>query len=456
MATALDQIVDVVITQQTSAVPQAGFGVPLIVGPTGFTNSDLIRYYTAPAAMLTDGFTTSSPEYLYAVEATEQALSPLTFAVGKRLAAVAQVETYAVSTLAASHLYQFTLNGSVISYTSGLSDTEQVILAGLLADIAVEFPTNPPVSGVVTGTGPGALLTLTSTAPGAGYTSSAVDVDLTNAHITANHGIQDDLANILNQSNGNNWYGLVLCSNDDNDILQAAAYIETLKKIFVAASNDAAIVTTSTTDLASKLHGKSYKRTALLFSPGSYNQGIDAAWVGGQLPQVPGSSTWKFKQLVGISPDYFTANQRAILIGSPGVSTGKTVNIYETVGGVNITEEGWMVGGQFIDITVGLDWLQSTIQTNVYAQLVNNPKIPYTDKGLAVIENALRQSLQQASDDGGTGLLDHTTITVTSVPVSTIPANIRAQRILPLGALSFQARLTGAFHFVNINGIVTV
>lgn len=457
MATALDQIVNVQITQETQAVPQAGFGIPLIVGPTGFDNSDVLRYYSSPQAMLADGFTTSDPEYIYAVEAFEQALSPTQVGIGKRTTAVAQVDTLAVSTLSTTHLYTLQIDLVVVSYQAVGGDTQQVILAGLLADIATVFPSGAPVTGVVTGTGSGALLTLTASVPGNGVSYSAIDADLTHVAVTPNHGIADDLLAIIDVPNiGNLWYGLALCSNTDADILQAASFIETLQKIFIAASADSAIATTSTTDLASILHGKGYKRTALVFSLASANMGMDAAWLGGQLPQVPGASTWKFKQLAGISPDSYTAAKKAILTGVPGISTGKTVNIYETVGGVNITEEGWMVGGQFIDITVGIDWLVSTMQANVYANLVNNPKIPYTDKGVAVIKAAVQQTLKQGSDEGGTGLIDATSISISVVPVSSIPANTRAERILPANSIVFSCRLTGAFHFIVINGIVTV
>jgi hypothetical protein len=44
-----------------------------------------------------------------------------------------------------------------------------------------------------------------------------------------------------------------------------------------------------------------------------------------------------------------------------------------------------MVSGRYIDITVGIDWFTATLQTNVFALLVSNPKIPYTDQGAAVV-----------------------------------------------------------------------
>jgi hypothetical protein len=274
---------------------------------------------------------------------------------------------------------------------------------------------------------------------------------LTQANVTPNNGIVNDMLNIINENNL--WYGVALCANDDADIEQLSAFIETLKKIYIAVSADAAIPTSSTTDLASYLNGKAYKRTALMYTAISAALGIEAAWMGGQLPAVPGSNNWAFKTLVGISPDVLTATQQAILIGDPVAQVaGKNVNIYQTVGGVNITEMGTMVGGQYIDITIGIDWLQSTLQTNIYAQLVNAAKIPYTDKGTSVLISAVKAAIDQGITNG---LIDgNSPITITAPPVSSVSANQRANRVAP--TISFSCRLAGAFNAVQVQGIVTV
>lgn len=449
----LDQIVQINISQETAAVAQIGFGTPLIVGPNA---PRTLTYYTSPAGMLTDGFTADDPEYIYALTTTGQALTPTQFGVGLREVAVAQVSTITVNTAVASTVYNGAIGGVAWTYTSGSgSPTTSEIATGIAAAITTLIGSTL-AQILVTAVAGSAIVTLTGI-PGLAFTNTIVGSNMAVATTTPAYGIQTDINAILNADGGNLWYGMCLVGNQDYDILQTAALIETLNNIFIAASGDSGIVNSAvTTDIASILQGKAYTRTALMYSANSYNLGMDAAWLGGQLPQVPGSSTWKFKQLVGIDPDTYTANQRNTLIGVPGASVGKGVNIYEAVGGVNITEEGWMCGGQFIDVTVGIDWLKANLQTQIFTQLVNNPKIPYSDKGVGVIENVVRQVLKQGSDDGGTGLIDSTTIVISVVPVASIPQNTRAQRILPAGAITFTCRLTGAFHFIVIQGTVTV
>ena len=448
---ALDTLINVNISQQTSTVPTASFQIPLIIGSSMTGWADYVHSYTSPASMLDDGFTTSSPEYLYAEELYEQAQSPSEFYVGKRTAAVAQVNTLAVATLSSGHDYEFTLNGQLIAYTASGGDTQQSILTALLAAIATAFPLSNPVNGVVAGTGSGALLTLTSAVAGQGVSYTLVDSELTLASVTANNGIVDDVLKIINQDS--TWYGIVLCSDADNDILQLAAFVEGVKKIFIATSQDSAIATSSTTDIASVLKGKSYKRTALLFSPASFNLGIDSAWMGGQLPATPGSNNWAYKTLVGISPDKLSDTQRSICIGDPvaGIA-GKNVNIFTTVGGVNITQMGVMVGGQYIDITIGIDWLQSTIQSNIYTALTQSSKIPYTDKGTSILISAVKSAIDQGVVNG---FIDGASpISIIAPPVLSVPSSQRANRIAP--TISFSCRLAGAYNAVVVSGTVTV
>lgn len=451
---AIDQIIKINISQQTQAVAQASFSIPLIVGPTVPDDASVADVYTSPEAMLANGYTTSSPEYIYALELYEQPLTPTEFVVGLRTTAIAQVDTIVVGSLVGvpGHVYHFTINGVVVSYTSQVSDSYAQIIAGLNAAYATAFPTNAPTTNVVSGSGSGTTLTLTSVTPGANVLYSAVDSELTHVLVTANNGIQDDINKIIAANNA--WYGMCICEATDADILQAAALIEALKKIYIAVSDTAAIAQNVSTDVGSVLKSKSYKRTGLIFTAADFvNEGKDAAWLGGQLPQVPGSNNWAFKTLFGCTVDVLTDNQQSILIGDPVAGVpGKNVNIYQTVGGQNITEMGTMAGGQFIDVTVGVDWLQATLQTNLFSALVNSNKIPYTDNGTTVLISAVKSAIDQGVANG---LIDgNSPITISAPQVLSVPQNQRAQRIAP--TISFSCRLAGAYNAIVISGTVTV
>lgn len=418
--------------------------------PTTFT--DVIRAYaggqTGLAAMVADGFLVTDPEYIRAEELIEQALVPPSWFVASNSASVAQVDTIAVATAVMSHPYVFSLNGTVISYTS-TDTTQQDILNGLLTAIGTAFPSGAPVTGAVSGTGMSALLTLTSSVPGQAVTYTAVDVDLTHSNTTVNHSIVTDIQQA--QLQNDTWYGTAICSNTDGDLEQVGAYTETQFKIFGGVTNTAAVATSSTTDVASIMGSKSYKRTFLVFT-NEPTEGKEAAWLGGQLPSTPGSSNWAYKKMAGCTPDQLSTSQQQALIGIPetGIS-GKNVNIYQIVGGAPITQMGWMIGGQFIDVTVGVDWLKSTIQTNIFQLLATQPKIPYTDIGVASIIQQVRAAIDQGILNE---LIDGTSpITITAQAVATVAATQRQQRVSP--TINFSCRLAGALNAVVVNGTLT-
>lgn len=433
-------------TQATMSQNAAGTHVS-----ESLTFKDVARAYTSLSAMTADGFQTSDPEYIRSAEFIEQTLVPVQWIVGSYSASVAQVDNLTVNSLTGvpGHVYSFKINGQLVTYTSQGGDAQQNILDGLNAALALLAV--PPATGVRTGTGGSANLALTSVTPGVALTYTAIDSELTVANVTPNHTITTDIAQA--QVQNNSWYGCCICSNADGDITQVAAFIESQVKIFGAASNEQAIGTSSTTDLGSVLKAASYKRTFLFFSPNGYQQGIEAALMGGQLPAVPGSNNWAFKTLSGITVDTLTATQAQNCIGIPEAGTaGKNVNIYQTVGGVNVTQMGTMAGGQYIDITVGLDWLKSTLQTNIFAALVNAQKIPYTDAGTGILISAVRAAIDQGVANG---LIDGASaITITAPLVLSVSANQRANRIAP--TISFSCRLQGAFNAVIVNGTVTV
>src|SRR5881392_2739251 len=59
----LNDVVRVVITASTRAIAQPGFGLPLILGMAQPLGSDRFRLYGSPDAMVSDGYSSSTPEY---------------------------------------------------------------------------------------------------------------------------------------------------------------------------------------------------------------------------------------------------------------------------------------------------------------------------------------------------------------------------------------------------------
>jgi hypothetical protein len=341
----IEQIVNVQISRETTAVSRAGFGVPMFLHEHS-EFAERIRYYTSLSAVEAD-FVAGTEAYKAAQAAFGQEFAPTRFAVGRR-------------------------------------------------DVAE-------------------------------------DADVALAAI---------------QQENDDWYCILSESRVVADILAIAAWTEAQRKIYIACSEDADVLTAVGTDIASQLKDLNYARTAFLWSD---DQDLypEAAWAGLMLTfdaDAPnGHPTWAFKTLAGISADNHTDTEITNL-------KSKNANYYVEIGGVDITLDGKMAVGEWIDIIRGVDWLQARLEERVYSKLVNLPKIPYTDPGLAIIEAEIRAQLDAAITVGYIAADPEYTVTIPLV--ADISANDKALRTVT--GIQFKATVSGAVHIVNIQGTVTV
>ena len=76
-------------------------------------------------------------------------------------------------------------------------------------------------------------------------------------------------------------------------------------------------------------------------------------------------------------------------------------NFVLTVASKNITQGGKTNGGEWIDVIRFRDWLQNDMQVRIVNLLIVNPKIPYTDAGIGLVENQMLASLKDGQKYGG-------------------------------------------------------
>jgi len=82
---------------------------------------------------------------------------------------------------------------------------------------------------------------------------------------------------------------------------------------------------------------------------------------------------------------------------------GNNGNIYVSIGGGGTTLYGTTPAGDYIDNTIFLDWLASTIQTNLITIETDplNLKVPYTNAGIGMIESGISAAFKQGQTNGG-------------------------------------------------------
>ena len=135
-------------------------------------------------------------------------------------------------------------------------------------------------------------------------------------------------------------------------------------------------------------------------------------------------------------------------------------NFVLTVASKNITQGGKTNGGEWIDVIRFRDWLQNDMQVRIVNLLIVNPKIPYTDAGIGLVENQMLASLKDGQKYGGVAPTEYDADGnenpgyVTSVPLaSEISSTQKASRTLT--DCKFSARLAGAIHVVEVKGCLT-
>lgn len=274
-----------------------------------------------------------------------------------------------------------------------------------------------------------------------------IDQGLIISDYLASAQVEDDLTAINNANN--TWYGLISTSRTPADVLAIADWVEARVKLFGTASSDSTIIDvpagTDLTSIAARLNQGGYARTFVMYHQDADYDFPEAAWMGRVLPLIPGSETWKFKTLNSISYSNLTTTQS-------NTTLDKKANTYEFVGGVGITANGTVAEGEYIDIIRGIDWLSSRIQEYVFAVLVKNPKVPYTDAGIATIQAEVMRALSQGVSND---LLTDDPAPIVTVPrASEVPAADKANRILR--DVRFTATLSGAIHAIIVRGTVSV
>lgn len=427
--TTLNDILEINISRETTAVSRAAFNIPLFLA-THTNFSERARTYNSLTAVGGD-FSSSSNVYKAASKLFGQTLKPPSIVVGRRN--VANV-VGSITTLANSTVYKLILNGITLSITSDSTATAIEIVAALKS--AFNVAAIPGLSMVDHLDGSFNV----STSGTAWSITSTSNITLVNDVVT------ETLADALIAIDQENdvWYALTMESHIDADILAIASSIEAMNKIFITSSSSSAIKTSATTDVASLLNSHGYQRTALLYSAVADTEFPECAWVGGQLPYTPGSNTWKFKPLAGVARDRLSATES-------GYIKAKNCNSYESVGGVNMVSEGQMAGGEFIDIMIGVDWTKARMSERIYSRLVNLAKIPFTNPGFTIVENEIRAVLAEGIKNG---LFAASPAPTVSMPNAvTMDPNLRILRRLE--GITFTARLAGAVHFVSVFGTVS-
>jgi hypothetical protein len=336
--------------------------------------------------------------------------------------------------------YAFRINGRDLTATVAAAGT----VANACTAIATAITTATPPLGV-TATATATDVTVTSSVVGARFSFSCSTKNIGYLESTAEPtpGVEEDLNTI--RAYDQDWYGLVIDATGPSEILAAANWAETNTVMFWPTTSDSDCLTAATTDIGTQLKASSLQRTFSTWHGRAGEQWAGAAWLGKMLPKTPGAANWANKSLALVDMSGLDDTQRGHL-------RSKNVNYYVPIKGVGFTLDGRAAGGRFADIVQGTDWFEARLEERIVALLANNDKVPYTDKGIALIRAQVDAQILEAIT---ATIADGDQDWWSAAPaVADVAPSDKIARILR--NVKFQFVLQGAINKVLINGTVLV
>lgn len=266
----------------------------------------------------------------------------------------------------------------------------------------------------------------------------------------------EDISSTLQQADSESgFYGFCLVGFDEaEDIQNAAEWAEEHEKLFGFNYSD--IEECPITD-------KKYYRTFGLFSGKAdgydeenqpeQNQFAALGLMAKCFGYNPGSETWHLKDITGVVPSVLNDNEKDDLAKA-------NVSKYLTFAGSDVTIGGMVLAGEWIDVIRFRDWLKSNIQKRVFHVMKSNPKVPFSDSGIGLIEGAVEAALLEGQTVGGIAQSEYDDygnetpgFTVKAPKASEFTEAERKSR--KATGFRYSAKLAGAIHLAEISGYLT-
>lgn len=466
----LNIIADVTVITSSPQVSSPTFNTGLIVGPTPVIPSNgpnsRVRIYlssTFSAAMQTDGFVDTDPEFIAAGMYFSQSPAPQQLAVGRQ-------DLTAIAT-AIPHTGSGGLGYAVGDF---VTPTQSGAGFGVLRVATVG------AGGAVTaltvfsqGTGFSIAASLPTTTTGAG---TGLLVDITAIGESCLQAVQ------ACRTANSQWYPCMVTSALAADHIAISAFVlSQVGTLYMGNSEEVDVQNGVPGNTFLTIYGAASKRTWMQWASTQGGliptQAFFTAAVMGQMmasnTQLANSSfTEKFSggvPLVGVFVEPNLTTDQVNFIEGTTTALGPNGNLYLNYGDAfNVLEQGTMMAPNvFFDQVLGLDVLSSNIQFAIMDLLTSIPKVPQTDAGQQLLVQAVESALITSAATGfiATGVWEGQTI-LGLTPGTSLPTGFMVLTPLykTLSQAQIQARqappifiaiiLAGAVHFVTVEVLV--
>lgn len=273
---------------------------------------------------------------------------------------------------------------------------------------------------------------------------------------------------IFTQKNAPKHIALCAVTGSATEALDDAALISKNWRQLIVIADEAEYVSTvsSVSAAVELLDGKMYfanldtndetavgvtglRRTVLFYVDATAEVPVPvAALVGEAAGREAGSFSYKNLMLSGIAAQELTDAEVDAIHKKGGIT-------YIAKAGDNVTSEGKVVGGEYIDVMDSEDWIIQQLTYKTQKVLNTSAKVPYDNNGISLLESVAEDVLQTAYNKGmiATDADGNPDYSVDYAKREETTEEDRSSRKY-LGG-NFRFALAGAIHEVEINGTIT-
>lgn len=440
-------IVNVDIALQTSALSRAGFGTPIFTAPHRY----FIERVRAYGSIVEAEVDVPTGTVTHAALSAYFAQSP-----SVPLVKVGRVEADLTITpidVSDGSIHSFTITVAAatldVSYTAGAIETEEDVVDAFVSAITGDVDVNAVVTAAKVGVAAAAVLTLIPTGTEAFSVTSLISV--TEAATATETG---DATISAISAEDDDWYFYTSSDHSETWVLATATAIEARKKLYFFSTQEAGSLTAlaaPATDIIGKVADLNYLRSVSYWHHTADASFPECAFAGYNAPFDAGSISWSNLQLNGVSAAADPTSGNKLSATQKGYLFDRNANTSENIAGLTLTREGKVSKGNFIDDIRGSDDLDVTMTTSLQRLLANQQgsKLPYTNQGITQISSVMKGDLQVFVDRGF--IISYE---VTTPPRNEVnPNDVAARQYI---VATFSAVIAGAINTITIIGSLTV
>jgi hypothetical protein len=184
---------------------------------------------------------------------------------------------------------------------------------------------------------------------------------------------------------------------DTEVMIEAARWCEANSKYFGYASSDANMLIGGADSQAKDIVASNLMRTQINYCAKDTDY-LEVSAIARlstvNFNQSNSAITLAYKDMPGVTIANIDSSQLSAL-------ESINANAFMSVGGVGIYYDGRMANGTWADTVQGVDWLQNQVQTNLFNLFYQTQtKVPFTDTGISMVNQAVAKALQLAVTNG--------------------------------------------------------